>query len=204
MMERNDSGDGRLGAGILPATIPSQRADCPRPLRIVLSGPESSGKSTLATMLATRFHIPMAVEYARSHLEACRPYPLNPDELTELARHHLVWQRQQVPEESPCGIYDTDMLNYWVWADTAFGRVPEEIAEWFDAERHHIHLLCRADLPWRADPLREFPDLAQRQDLFRRHREELDRRKIRYFVIDGVGDERFAMAEKVFRSITNL
>jgi len=188
-------------SSIKTAAVPRQRAGCPRHVRIVLSGPESSGKSTLAAELATHFELPMAAEYARFHLEAGKPYPNTLDELAELARQHLVWQRALVPDDAPWGIFDTDLLNYWVWAGVAFGRVPEEIEQWLAAESHHIHLLCKADLPWRADPLREFPDLARRQDLFCRYQEELERREIRYFVIDGEGEARFAMAEEAFHSI---
>lgn len=168
--------------------------------RVVLSGPESSGKSTLATALAERFGLALAKEYARVHLEAGGPYPRTPSDLTELARRHLAWQREHVPDDASCGIYDTDMLNYFIWADVAFGCVTEEIDCWFAAETHHVHLLCQPDISWHADPLREFPDLADRQALFDRHVRELERRGIRYFVISGAGDGRVAMAESAFRA----
>ena len=168
-------------------------------IRIVLSGPESSGKSTLAAALAARFNMPLAPEYARVHLEAGKPYPQTAHDLTELARQHLAWQRQHVPDDAACGIFDTDMLNYFIWADVAFGQVPEEIQHWLAAETHHIHLLCKPDLPWQDDPLREFPDLVKRQALFDRHVLELEQRGIRHFVIHGEGDARLAVAESAFQ-----
>jgi len=168
-------------------------------IRIVLSGPESSGKSTLAAQLATHFGIPMAAEYARFHLESGKPYPKTLDDLTALARQHLDWQRALVPDDAPCGIYDTDLLNYWVWADVAFGRVPEEIQAGFAAETHHIHLLCEPDLEWQPDPLREFPNLENRRMLFDRYRNELEKRRIRYFIIRGEGAMRFAVAADCIR-----
>jgi nicotinamide riboside kinase len=168
-------------------------------IRIVLSGPESSGKSTLAAELATHFSMPMAPEYARFHLETGKPYPQTLDELTELARQHLAWQREHVPADAPCGIFDTDMLNFLIWADVAFGRVPEEIEQGFAAEAHHIHLLCEPDLPWQPDPLREFPNLENRRMLFDRYRNELEMRGIRYFIIRGEGAMRFAVAADCIR-----
>lgn len=168
-------------------------------IRIVLSGPESSGKSTIAAALAEHFNVPTAPEYARVHLEAGKPYPETPGDLTELAKHHLAWQRQHVADDAACGIYDTDMLNYFIWADVAFGFVPEEIDQWFAAETHHIHLLCMPDLGWQTDPLREFPELAKRQTLFDRHVRELEQRGIHYFVICGEGNARSAMAESAFQ-----
>lgn len=162
--------------------------------RIVLSGPESSGKSTLAAALAECLGLPLATEYAREHLAAGKPYPETPQDLTGLAREHLAWQRRHVPDDAPCGIYDTDMLNYHIWAGVAFGRVPGEIEKWLAAEAHHIHLLCVPDLPWQADPLREFPALEKRRALFARHQYEIRQRGTRHFVIRGEGDARLAMA----------
>lgn len=170
-------------------------------IRIVLSGPESSGKSTLAAVLAERFSVPFAPEYARIHLESGGPYPPSPGALAELAREHLAWQRICVSPEVACGIFDTDMLNYQVWADVAFKHVPAAIEEWFAAEAHHIHLLCEPDLPWHPDPLREYPDLEKRRMLFERYRDELEQRGIRYVTISGEADVRLEMAVVACESI---
>ncbi len=170
-------------------------------IRIVLSGPESSGKSTLAEALAEHFDLPFASEHARHHLESGGAYPQSAEALEGLAREHLAWQRKCVPEASPCGVFDTDMLNYFVWADVAFGRVPAEISRSFAAEVHHMHLLCEPDLPWQPDPLRELPDLENRRMLFERYRAELERRGMRYFIIRGAGDARFAVAVDCIRQV---
>ena len=170
-------------------------------LRIVLSGPESSGQSTLAAALAARHGLPMAPEFARAHLEAGNPPPRSAADLTEMARHHLAWQLRHVPADAPAGIFDTDMLNYRIWSQAAFGRVPVEIEHWLAAETHHIHLLCEPDLPWQTDPLREAPDPARRQELFKIHLAELTRRGNRVFRIHGTGDARLAMAEVACRVV---
>jgi len=169
--------------------------------RMVLSGPESSGKSTLASALAARLGLPMAPEFARVHLEAGNPPPRSANDLTEMARHHLAWQLRHVPAEAPIGIFDTDMLNYHIWADVAFGHVPDEIGHWLAGEAHHIHLLCEPDLPWQADPLRERPDPARRQELFKIHLAELARRGNRVVRIHGTGEARLAMAEAACREV---
>ena len=169
--------------------------------RIVLSGPESSGKSTLATALAAAFRLPVAMEYARVHLNAGKPYPQSPAALAELAREHLAWQRRHVPDGAPCGIFDTDLLNYHIWADVAFGRVPGEITRGLAAERHHIHLLCEPDLPWQPDPLREFPEHEKRRALYDRHACELEARGNRTIIIHGQGHARFDAATQAVASI---
>ncbi len=171
------------------------------PVRIVLSGPESSGKSTLAAALAAAFRLPVADEYARVHLAAGLPYPDSPAALAALARDHLAWQRRHVPADAPAGILDTDLLNYHIWADVAFGLVPDEITRGLAAERHHVHLLCAPDLPWQPDPLREFPDPVRRRELHRRHARELDARGNRVFMIGGTGESRLEAATRAVAEI---
>ena len=156
----------------------------PHPLRIVLSGPESAGKSTLATALATHFGIPHASEYARVHLES-HPSPRTAGELVEIARQHREWQMHHVPPAAPLGIHDTGMLNFLIWADVAFGDVPDAIERWLAEERHHLHLLCAPDLPWVADPLRGFPAVADRLALFERHQRALEARGTPFAIIRG-------------------
>ncbi len=161
------------------------------PLRIVLTGPESSGKSVLAAWLADRLGLPWAREYARIHLETHGPaydYGL----LLDLSRRHLRYQREQVPDEAPLGILDTDLINYKIWCEVAYGRCPPEILAAMRAETGHRYLLCCPDLPWEYDPLREHR--TQRRMLFDRHRSEIRRLGRPFETIDGIGEVRHQRA----------
>lgn len=178
---------------MMPPTAPATR--------IVLSGPESSGKSTLAAALADAFQVPVAAEYAREFLETGGTAPDTPAALGELARAHLAWQTHHVPPDTAVGIFDTDMLNYHIWADVAFGTVPPVIATGLAAEHHHIHLLCTPDLAWQPDPLREFPDPEKRRALFLRHLQEIEARQLRHIIISGTGPTRLDAA---CRAVTNI
>jgi nicotinamide riboside kinase len=152
--------------------------------RIVITGPESSGKSTLAAWLAQEFHLPMATEYARIHLETfCATY----DESTviAMAKLHLIHQQRMVPLDAPLGIYDTDLLNYKVWCDVAYSRCHASILRGMEQESTHVYLVCYPDLPWVADPLREHPH--QRLMLFDRHLAEIQTTDRQYIVIRGEG-----------------
>lgn len=174
-------------------------------IRFVLSGPESSGKSTLAQLLANHFALPSAQEYARVFLESGGTYPESVEALMKLGREHLAWQRSQVPPDARCGIFDTDMLNYRVWSDVAFGHVPAELDQQFAQEHHHVHLLCEPDLPWELDPLRQFPQLEMRRKLFERYRAELEWHGIEHTIIRGNGDVRLMQAMAFLESrVANL
>jgi nicotinamide riboside kinase len=161
-------------------------------LRIVLTGAECSAKSALTRALGERLGLPYALEYARFHLEERGPdydYEL----LRKMARLHCEYQRAQVPPDAPLGIFDTDLINYKIWAQEVFGQCPPEIEPGIAEEADHVYLLCAPDLPWEPDPLRENP--TDRDRLFELHRKEIERLGRRYEIVRGTGDARLACAE---------
>jgi len=161
-------------------------------LRIVLTGAESSGKSSLTRHLSELFKLPYALEYARIELEENGP-EYNLEQLKEMSRKHLNYQQEEVPISVPCGIFDTDLINYKIWAEEVFGYCPEEISRGVEQESAHVYLLCKPDLPWEADPLRENPD--NLNFLYQRHLDEIIRLNRPYEIIEGLGQKRQANAE---------
>lgn len=167
-------------------------------LRIVATGPESSGKSVLVERLAREFDVPYAPEYARIYLERNGPdydLPL----LRRLAPAHRAYQRRRVPRRATVGLLDTDLINYKIWCEVVYGRCPPEIERAIEAETDHVYLLCAPDLPWEPDPLRE--GRTQRRMLYRRHLAEIQRLGRPYRIIRGRGEARFACAAAAFRDL---
>ena len=165
--------------------------------RIILTGAESSGKTSLARALGERFHVPVAEEYARTYLEEHGP-EYDAAALLEMSRLHIDWQRSVIPPETPLGIYDTDLINYKIWSEEVFGQCPDEILAALARETHHLYLVCAPDLPWTPDPLRESPD---RLDyLFQRHLAEIQQLGRPYAIVRGSGDARFHSAEVAFET----
>jgi nicotinamide riboside kinase len=160
--------------------------------RIVLTGPESTGKSLLTDHLAQALGLPAAQEYARAYLEQHGP-SYDYDLLLELSRRHLAYQQEKVPDAAPAGILDTDFINYKIWCEVVYGRCHDEILAHLEAERDHAYLLCYPDVPWEYDPLRESRD--RRMELFDLHRREIERLGRPYIIIQGLGPQRFARAE---------
>lgn len=161
-------------------------------MRIVITGAESSGKSSLTQHLGEVFGLPYALEYAREYLEKNGPeYDL--ERLKQICLLHLNYQQEKVPVSIPCGIFDTDLINYKIWAEEVFDYCPAEISTRIEQESNHIYLLCKPDLPWKPDPLRENPSDYQR--LYQLHRNEIIRLKRPYEVVEGNGRERMTNAE---------
>lgn len=166
--------------------------------RIVLTGAESSGKTSLTRALAERFRLPGAEEYARIYLEERGPeYTL--ETLLDMSRLHIEWQEKNVPPEALLGIFDTDHINYKIWAEEVFGVCPDQIRNGIEQEAHHLYLVCAPDLPWEPDPLRESPD--QLDYLFDRHLAEIEQLGRPFEIVRGTGEQRIRCAEAAFEKL---
>ncbi|QHI68326.1 AAA family ATPase [Tichowtungia aerotolerans] len=166
--------------------------------RIVLTGAESSGKSSLTLQLGARFGLPIALEYARIWLEAHGP-EYTEENLLTIFRGHLGYQQAQVPPGLSLGIFDTDLINYKIWFEEVFGHCPQEVVDAVGQETSHVYLLCAPDLPWEPDPLRENPN--DRERLFERHRTEIENLNRPYEIVRGTGEERLSCAEAALNKL---
>ena len=161
--------------------------------RIVITGPESTGKSAITTYLARRLDVPFADEYARIFLQKNGP-EYDYDLLLEMSRQHRKYQNRHVPPNAALGLLDTDLTNYEIWCREVFGKCHDEILSGVKDEKGHVYLLCSPDLPWEADPLREHPE--DRERLFDQHKTLLEKLNRPYLIIQGNGRERFEAAEQ--------
>ena len=160
-------------------------------LRVSLTGPESTGKSTLAARLATHYGTTFAPEFAREYLALSGPHYL-PADLEEIARGQLAAEAEAQAQAHRLVFCDSDLLVIKIWSEHSFGSCPEWILNCIDRQRYDLVLLMGVDLPWQPDPLREHPYLRQHfYDLYKR---ELSERMSNFAEISGNGDRRFAQA----------
>ncbi len=125
--------------------------------RIVITGPESTGKSTLSRRLAAHFGAGLVPEYARGYLESLeRPY--READILHIGREQ--WRRQQTVARRSAGwcVCDTGFLVLKVWSEFIFGRCDPWIQRMLENHPPALYVLCDIDLPWQPDPLREHPD----------------------------------------------
>ncbi|MFD1470075.1 AAA family ATPase [Hymenobacter caeli] len=165
-------------------------------LRIALTGPESTGKSTLCQQLAAHYHAPCAPEYARAYLAGRRP-PYALADLEAIARGQLAAEAQAAAATGRVVFCDTDLLVIKIWAEHAFGRCPDWIARRVAQQRYDLVLLMGVDMPWEPDPLREHPEPHLRQHFYRLYQRELAGGAANFAEIWGAPAQRFATARRL-------
>ena len=132
-------------------------------MKVVITGPESTGKSWLAKTLARHYNMPYVEEYARLDLKQTGGKYEEKD-LLEIARGQAVLEeqvRQQKPKFILC---DTSIEVIRVWSEWKYGRCDPQILALAKKQRPDLYLLLKTDVPWLPDPLRENPD--DREELF--------------------------------------
>ncbi len=132
----------------------------PDPLRIVIFGTESTGKTALAGALARRFGEPWSPEFVREFWEA-RGGRILPSDLETVARGQIAAEEGAAVAARRLVFFDTDLLTCTLWNDLLF---PGGCPAWVRAEaeirarRCALYLLCDADVPFAPDPQRCFPE----------------------------------------------
>jgi NadR type nicotinamide-nucleotide adenylyltransferase len=173
--------------------------------KIVVLGPESTGKSTLCAALAAHYQTIWTPEYARQYLsEHGTKYTY--DDLLKIAKGQIQNEDESIAtinqktmdhpaqEISNKLIVDTDMYVMKVWCEYVFNNCHHYILEQINQRNYDLYLLCDIDLPWTADEMREYPDAGPRLELFTLYKELLINQKSPWGIVSGLGDQRTANA----------
>lgn len=203
----------RLGAGhvvvdpcreLVPVSGTAIRADplghwddlpeCVRPYyvrRVVVTGPESTGKTTLCRDLARHFCTAWVHEWARPYLDFVGRPPAAAD-FPRIAKAQRAAEEALARRANRVLFLDTDALVTRLYAELYLGACPAEVLAASREGDYALTLLLDVDVPWVADRQRDFPE--QRRAVFERCRELLEEADRRYVVIGGTWEERLARA----------
>lgn len=169
--------------------------------KIVIIGPESTGKSTLCAQLAAHFKTTWCEEYAREYLlNNGTAYTFQT--LLEIAKGQILLEEKGIKKQKPNGkqetpnliFIDTDMYVMKVWCEYVFQKCHHFILEEIANRKYDLYLLCNIDLPWIKDELREYPNEEPRKELYNIYKDILINQSTPWVEIKGNYEERLHLA----------
>lgn len=169
-------------------------------IKIVVVGPESTGKSTISAELAAHFSTIWCREYAREYLLKYGTSYSFDDLLTiaqgqisleeKATKELLLLQAKQNKKQIPVLFIDTDMYVMKVWCEFVFEKCHPWILNQIVERNYDGYLLCKPDLPWVKDTLREYPDYQTRDTLYHHYKDILINQKTPWFEVSGASSNR--------------
>ncbi len=184
--------------------------------KIVVIGPESTGKSTLCEQLAQHYETLWCPEFAREYLITNgKEYGF--DDLLTIAKGQVALEEEYISmvnnqwskvsekmfvnknsqtsiHHAPLLFVDTDMYVMKVWNEYVFNKCHQFILDEIVNRKYDLYLLCDVDLPWVKDDLREYPDEGPRKELYRIYKDLLINQETPWIEINGEYDERLQKA----------
>jgi NadR type nicotinamide-nucleotide adenylyltransferase len=171
-------------------------------IRVCLTGPESTGKSTLAQRLAEWAGTEWVPEASRVYAER-KGAPLTASDVGPIAWEHIALADAAAARVRERGgallILDADLLSTVIYARHYYGRTPAWIERRERERRADLYLLCDVDVPWVPDGIRDRPET--REELFALFERALRRRRARVGRGRGDWDARWNLAREAVRNL---
>lgn len=155
-------------------------------LKIAISGPESSGKSTLAKELGAYYKLPVVEEYARRYFKD-RPLNHRKESILAIAREQIQLEKNAALSAGSL-FFDADLITIKIWLKYYNHPVPSFIETHLTEGAYDYSLLLYPNTPWIDDGIRSNPH--DRIALFKQFEEELKKYGIPYHVIKDLGKDR--------------
>lgn len=172
-------------------------------LKVVLFGPESTGKTTLAKQLADHYQTSFSPEYMREFLQKKwdnEKQVVSKSDLIPIAKGQLKNEKFAIEKAVDIVFFDTNLLELKVYSEYYYdGYCPIEIQQWLAGNNYDFYLLTNTDTPWQADDLRDRPN--DRLPMFRIFEVELLRNNFPFKIIKGTGTMRL---EKAINAIDKM
>ncbi len=171
-------------------------------IRIAVTGPESTGKTTLAVQLADHFNGLYIPEYARTYVENL-PGHYGFEDIENIAKAQIEQYNSTTTNTEKIFFFDTWLIITKVWFNWVYRKVPDWLDKMIVNCPVDLFLVCRPDLPWQADPVRENGG-ENRVRLFELYLSELKHYGFAFVEIGGTDDDRLRNAITAIQKTCNL
>lgn len=163
-------------------------------IKIVLTGAESTGKSTLAQGLSEQFNGIYVPELARSYIENLQRKYIYAD-IEEIARLQIE-KEKGLHNYQRFIFFDTWLIITKVWFDFVYGKHPDWLHQAISKSNIGLFIICDIDIPWMEDPIRENGG-ENRQKLHNIYISELEAYNFNYKIVSGNKNERLQNATTI-------
>jgi len=174
-------------------------------IKVVLYGPESTGKTTLAKQLAAHYNTKWVPEYMRGYLEEkwdAKKEAITRDDLLPIAKGQIALENKIAETTNKLLFCDTNLLELKVYSEYYYnGFCPSEIKKAAEENQYHHFFLTYIDVPWEADRLRDRPN--DRLKMFTIFETELRKKQLPYTVLKGSLEQRMKTATKIIEGLLN-
>lgn len=169
--------------------------------KIVITGPESTGKSTIAASLAQHYQTEFVPEYAREYLNALKE-DYQYEDLLEIAKGQIALENE-VSKRAKNGLLfcDTDLFVLKVWSEHRFKKCHPWILGQIKKRHYDYYFLTDIDFPWVSDPLREHPEVEMRAYFFNSYLQLLKKNDLPFSILNGNEEQRLKKAIEVLDSL---
>lgn len=168
--------------------------------RIVVTGPECTGKTTLAKALAAHLHTPWLTEAAREYATAVvrAGGKLGAADVDRIAKHHIAAEDQLLSGRPPLIVLDTDLMSTVAYGRHYYGSSSVWLEGETRARRGDLYLLCTPDIQWVPDGIRDRP--TGRDAMLEHFRRVLSEFDVRVADVWGIGPARLEAAVAMVRA----
>jgi NadR type nicotinamide-nucleotide adenylyltransferase len=172
-------------------------------LKVVLFGPESTGKTTLSEQLARHYNTVWVPEYARDYLQekwnnerkTCEPHDLLP-----IAEGQMRLENRLTKKATKILVCDTDLLETKVYSEAYYiGDCDATLEKYALQNSYDLYLLTYIDIPWEEDDLRDKPN--EREEMFNYFKRTLEKYDKNFITLKGNKKQRL---EKAINHIDQL
>lgn len=157
-------------------------------MKVVITGPESTGKSRLTEALAKHYKISFVEEYARQYLQETKG-KYEAKDLLEIAHGQIKLEDEAKKEAPKFLLCDTGLEVIRIWSEWKYGKCDPTILKEAKERQADLFILLKPDIPWMPDPLRENPD--DREELYEQYKKTLAEYKTKVVEVGDYWQQRF-------------
>lgn len=170
-------------------------------LKIIITGPESTGKTILAEGLASFFNTCWIPEYAREYVMSLqRQYTY--EDVVHIAREQIRREKEYAGRADQILFYDTHLEVTKVWFMVVYNRYPDWLDDAIKNSGADLFLVCNTDIPWVPDGVRENGG-EMRKHLLERYILEIEAIGAPWRLVSGKNEQRLEMAVQIISDYIN-